>query len=143
MSMRLASMPFSWTRYSRVCSARSAASLFLSCSCVLALPISARRSSLWRCMFRAISSRQALASLLTRAGRRRSRAKLMEQSLLVASGMTAAGVVMMTGTVAVAIMPMSSSTLAVTMAVPAARPAVVKMAVAPLPVMTPADELKL
>src|ERR1700744_5892825 len=87
--MREASTPFSVTRYALVLTARCSASFapILAwrpvVSEVAAVPVMASFAFGSRCALRAMSSRQALASLSTRAGRRASRSKLTVQRLVV------------------------------------------------------------
>src|ERR1700722_15397567 len=96
-----------------------------------------------RLRVRAMSSRQPLASLSTRTGRLRSRSKETEQRLRVeGAGGTggAGGVLIPTEVVPVACLPRSSTTLQVTVTVlPGVSPAVLRIAVVPLPPMVPAD----
>src|SRR4051812_43558080 len=89
--MRDASMPFSVTRYALAltarCAARSAIALaFLPFGAGVAAAFEPTRTAVasaerWR--LRATSSRQAFASLSTRAGRLVSRSKVIEQSVWV------------------------------------------------------------
>ena len=107
-------------------------------------PTNASLASELRCRLRATSSRQALASLSTRAGRRLSRSKFTEQRLDVVGaggGGGGGGAMTVTVVVAEAVWPLSSTTLHVTVIVPGAAPAVDSVAVVPLPVTEPADAL--
>src|ERR1700727_1544755 len=95
-----------------------------------------------RLRVRGMSSRQPLASLSTRTGRLRSRSKETEQRLRVeGAGGTGGGggAVIPTEVVAVACLPRSSTTLQVTVTVPGVSPAVLSVAVVPLPLMVPED----
>ena len=87
-----------------------------------------------------MSSRQPLASLSTRTGRRRSRVKLRLQSGCVCGAVTT-GAVMMTSVVALAVCPRSSTRLQVTVMVIGLKPAVVRTAVGPELPITPAVAL--
>src|SRR6202453_4743748 len=139
-------MPFSVTRYSLVFTARSAASLSPIALCRLvavfssleALPTTAIFASELRCRLREISSRQALASLSTRAGRRASRSKLIEQRALVVGAGGGGGAFTVTVVLADAVCPLSSTTLQVTVIVPGAAPVVLSVAVEVLPDTEPA-----
>src|ERR1700760_3275285 len=95
-----------------------------------------------RCAFRAMSSRQALASLSTRVGRFASRSKEMVQRLwVVTAGGGVAGADTVTVVICEAVWPLSSTTLQVTVMVPGATPGVVSVAVEVLPLMEPAVAL--
>src|SRR5580698_4252284 len=137
--MRLASMPFSVTRYSFVLTARSAASVLPFFSVLPALPTTASFASEARCRFREISSRQALPSLSTRVGRRLSRSKLTEQRALVVGAGGGGGALTVTVVIEEAVWPLSSTTLQVTVMVPGAAPAVLNVAVVVLPETDPAE----
>src|SRR4051812_35401642 len=136
--MRLASTPFSVTRYDFVLTARAAATLLPVFSVLAALPAIASFASAERCRLRAISSRQALASLSTRAGRLLSRSKLIEHIACVVGAGGGVGATTVTVVVAEADWPLSSTTLQVTVIVPGAAPVVVSVAVEVLPLTEPA-----
>src|ERR1700712_1564040 len=127
--MRLASIPFSVTRYAFALTARDEASLLPVFSVLAAFPTTASFASEERCRFRAISSRQALASLSTRAGRRLSRSKLIEQRADVVGTGGGVGATTVTVVVCDADWPLSSTTLQVTVIVPGAAPVVLRVAV--------------
>src|SRR5271170_3182664 len=134
-------MPFSVTRYALALTARSAASVLPFFSALSASPTTASFASEVRCRLRAISSRQALASLSTRAGRFLSRSKLIEQRALVVGAGGGGGALTVTVVVQEADWPLSSTTLHVTVIVPGAAPAVLNVAVEPLPDTEPAEAL--
>ena len=147
---RLASMPLSVVRYSLAFTARSAAYFCISAICffvacfgitLLLLPTMASFASEALCSFSATSSRQALASLSTRVGRRVSRSKFKLHSADVVGAGGGGGAVIDTVVCPEAVWPLSSTTLHVTVIVPGAAPAVDKVAVAPLPLTEPAVEL--
>lgn len=101
----------------------------------------ARVASECCCKLSAISSRQALASLLTRAGRAVSRSNVMEQRLLVVGFVTATGAVMVTAVLWVAVCPASSVPAHVILTSPGDAPAVVSVTVDPVPVTEPVLEM--
>src|SRR3954465_34006 len=95
-----------------------------------------------RCRARATSSRQALASLSTRAGRALSRPKLTVQRLEVVgagAGGCGGGGGWITFTVVVAdcVLPLSSATLQVTVIGPGAAPEVDRVALELVPLILP------
>src|ERR1700735_3123630 len=124
--MREASTPFSFTRYSLVWTARQVASFGPSFSLLAALPVMASLAFGSRCAFRAMSSRQALASLSTRVGRFASLSKLMVQRLvvLITVGCVIGTALTVTVVCCEAVWPLSSTTLQVTVIVPGATPVV-------------------
>src|SRR5580658_9381753 len=85
-------------------------------------PTTASAASDLLCRVRAISSRQALASLSTRVGRFLSLSKVIEQSEETVGAGGAGGASIVTGAVALAVCPLSSVTVQVTVAVPGAAP---------------------
>ena len=107
----------------------------------VALPTTASFASEALLQVQGDSSRQALASLSTRVGRRLSRSKLTEQRLLVVGAGGGGGALTVTVVVADAVWPLSSTTLQVTVMVPGAAPAVVSVAVEVLPLIEPAVAL--
>src|ERR1700733_2352934 len=134
-------MPFSVTRESFALTARSAASSGPFFSALSASPTTASFASEALCSFSAISSRQALASLSTRLGRFASRSKLTAQSALVSGAGGGGGAFTVTVVVDDAVWPLSSTTLQVTVIVPGAAPAVLSVAVEPLPDTEPEEAL--
>src|ERR1700712_5706627 len=108
------------------------------CLPAAALPTRSSFADESRCRFRAMSSRHALASLSTRAGRFLSLSKVMEQSDFdEATGGGGGGATIATVVEAVALRPLSSITLQVMETVPGAAPAVDRVAVVPLPAIEP------
>src|SRR6266702_5145308 len=118
------------------------ASTFCSLAFSFATSESLASEERWRA--RATSSRQALASLSTRAGRTLSRSKLTEQRLdAMGAGGGGGGGGAITFTLAVddAVLPLSSTTLQVTVMEPGAAPAVESVAVEVVPLTEPAVAL--
>src|ERR1700728_1336790 len=151
-----ASRPFSVTRYSFSLTARSAARLSAHSAALFSLrsvcfpttlpgselPTIASFAVVSRWAVRAMSSRQALASLSTRVGRALSLSKVMVQRLWVTGAGGGGGAFSVTVVCDEAVWPLSSTTLQVTViVVPGAAPVVDNVAVPVFPLMDPAVEL--
>ena len=92
-----------------------------------------------RSRLRAISSRQALASLSTRTGRLRSRSKEAKQSGTDGGGVAGGGVEIVTVVFALTCWPRSSTALQVTTMGPGGTPAVDRVTVEVTPEICPAE----
>ncbi len=136
-SMREGSIPFSCVRYCATLRSRWAAASGASSAECLPTIISLAEDS--RLRVRATSSRQPLASLSTRTGRFLSRSKEMLQRLRHRGGGGGGGAVMVTDVFAVACLPRSSTTLQVTLMAPGDAPMVLRVAVAVLLPIWPAE----
>ncbi len=120
--------------------ARAAAILLPAFSVEAALPTTASLASDERCRFSEISSRQAFASLSTRAGRFLSLSKVIEQRAdCVGGGGGAVGASIVTVVGPLAVCHLSSATVQVMVTVPGAAPAEAKVAELPVPLTEPAE----